>query len=462
MFDAAIAAIETFRSKSYPELALSREELATLSWCMENPVTTPSGEPSTDVHFEVKRTLNRLSNMELLRSGNYERFTSIQSEPKMTKEQFDFFAAKIQALSPSQYQALRAVTIISAIPFAPEAKRRAQEHLRPLPADSVEFLDITLARCPDIYPAISILDEAGKLLARESFAFGHLRHMLYIEGNQGMYKALEDSSARMADPRARAEAFNFCYMQWLINITGFKVITEPGKDPHGSMYLHQGNASALIKLHELTEHGMREPAFIPNILPAYLAFRAEGLDLSSEEENLRYLATQIAAWSRLYTKTAALPLIIESLREALSKMPGTVVLPQPDKLCTRTPTFAPAVFDNTSALLPSEPKLALQIALSIYIAAYKEYSERIAGKDSFTCPPLSLRLAADKKAIQAIISDLKAHPEKQGEFPCCSVSLNEAFEVIIAPAPGTMPFAGAHAAASGGASGGSMPPAPAS
>ncbi len=430
-FAANQIAVEIFRKTFYPELILSPAEMETLSWCMTSPVTTPSGEVGVDVHFEVKRALNRLSNMEFLRTGDYAAFVRTQDEPKMRPDQFEFFSAKIQALNEAEYAALRAVTIIGSLPFAPKAKELAGKILGTLPVDSVEFLDLTLSRCPEIYPAFNALAPEVQSLLRESFAFGHLRHMLYIEGNQGMYKALQDACERITDSEARKKYFDFWYLQWFVNITGFKVTL--GGDPHGSKYLNQGNAEALMHLNVLIERGITDPSTIPQILPDYLAFRSAKLGLEAEEGQ-RNLMMQIAAFSRIYSPSAT----VTELAAALSSVPPEM-LARPDTLKTRTPTYVPALFDNTLALLPGEPQLALRIALSIYLTAFREYSGRIADGDSFTMPPLSLRLAADKTGLQAIIDDLHRFPERQSEMPCCTLTLNERFEVIVQPRPAPSP-----------------------
>lgn len=433
MFDANTL-IQNFKTAFYPELTLSPIECENLSWCMSNPVVTPSGEPSTDVHFEVKRTLNRLSNMDFLRNANYEGFTRTQAEPKMTREQFAFFSNMMRDLTESEYQALRAVTIITAIPFAPKAKEEAKKYIDPLPADSVEFLASTLRHCPEIYPVYHTLDEAGKRLAREAFAFGHLRHMLYVEGNQGMFADMHASCARIADMAERTKAHQFWYLQWFVNVTGFKVETHPSKDAHGSLYLFEGNAEALIQLYLLTKNGIEAPESIPSILADYLSFRFSRLGLSREIDP-SLLLTQIAAWSRMYSPSAAVPVLGEVLERYLTASAG--VLAGPTSLNTRTPTFAPAIFDNAASLLPENRKLAVHIGLSIYLNAYQEYLSRTAGaaSDTFSLPPLSFRLAADKKALQAIVDDLQRFPERQNQIPCCKITLNERFEVGVEPLP---------------------------
>ncbi len=432
-FTANQAAIETFRSKYYPEIVLSPAELETLSWCMGNPITTPSGEPSFDVHFEVKRALNRLSNMQLLRDNEYERFVQAQVEPKMTAEQFATFAKKIQAMSEAEYLALRAITLIGSISLSPTARAAATEKLGGHPADSIEFLDVTVSKCPEMYPVYADLDPAVQFLIRDAFAFGHLRHMLYIEGNQGMFKAAEEACARITEPETRQKTFEFWYLQWFINITGFKVTVAPDADPHGSMYLHEGNTAALLQLHTLLERGTHEPDFIPQILSHYLSFRAASLGLEGEE-GVRYLTTQIAAWSRIYAPSA----ILSEISAALAAVPQDILV-RPDALKTRAPTYVPALFDNSLALLPGEPQFALHIALSIYLTACREYLARSVSTDSFVQPPLNLRLAADKAKLTEIIADLRRFPERQAEIPCCTVTLNDRLEVQIEPKPAPSP-----------------------
>jgi hypothetical protein len=427
------AAIETFRGKYYPEIMLSPAELETLSWCMDNPITTPSGELGFDFHFEVKRALNRLSNMQLLREGDYARFVQAQVEPKMTAEQFATFAKKIQIMSQAEYLALRAITLIGSISLSPTAKTAATEKLGTHPADSIEFLDVTVSKCPEMYPAYADLDRSVQFLIRNAFAFGHLRHMLYIEGNQGMFKAAKEACTRITELDARQKTFEFWYLQWFINITGFKVNVAPDVDPHGSMYLHEGNTAALLQLYTLIEHGIHEPDFIPQILSHYLAYRASNLGLGGEE-GTRYLITQIAAWSRIYVPNA----ILKHMSAALSTIPPDI-LARPDVMIRRAPTYVPALFDNALSLLPGEPELALHLALSIYLTACREYLERSAETDSFTQPPLNLRLAADKLKLTEVINDLRHFPQKKTEIPCCTVTLNDQFEVLIKPKPALSP-----------------------
>jgi len=62
MYDVtAKQAVSSFQKKFYPELDLSLAEMETLLWCMVNPIVTPSApEKEAEVHFEVKRTFNRI------------------------------------------------------------------------------------------------------------------------------------------------------------------------------------------------------------------------------------------------------------------------------------------------------------------------------------------------------------------------------------------------------------------
>ncbi len=423
------SAIDAFRSEYYPEVVLAPTEIETLSWCMNNPITTPSGEPSVDVHFEVKRALNRLSNMEMLRVGNYDAFIANQAEPKMSRGQFNFFAEKIQELTKDEFIALRAMTIIGSVSLSPEARTRATAHLGKHPADSIEFLDVTLQKCPEMYPVYAALAPSTQPLLQESFAFGHLRHMLYIEGNQGMFKAVEDACARITESETRQKYFDFWYLQWFINITGFKVLTDPAQDPHGSSYLHYGNAEALSELHRLLDSAVKDPSQASAMLPTYLAFRAERLALEGEEGS-RSLITQIVAWSRIYGSDAKVTI----LQAAVAALPGDALI-RPDAIRTRTPTYVPAVFDNILSLVPAEPQLAFYIALSIYLSASKTYLKATCDKDSFSLPPLNFRLAADKTGLQAIIADVRRFPARQAELPCCEVALNDRYEVTASPKP---------------------------
>ncbi len=422
------SAQDLWKERVYPELPLSSEAQEVLSWRESTASVTPSGESATeDVHYEILRAVNRLSNLGLLLDGDdtaYGKFTRTQKNP-ITRAQFDFFVKQMRKLDPSARKALEALTVTSAVPFAPDVIARADAaNCGALPFDSVAFLEKTLSDCPEIYPVYSALDTKAKALAQKAFLFGHVRHMLYAEGREEMFVKFLAACEQIPDPKERIELFDLWWAQWFINISGFKVETDVTKDPHGSLYLHRGNAESLIQLYQRLQAAVIDPSRILEILPGYLDFRATELGMVGEG---RAFKTQIAAWLRIYSKDHPL---LPVLDEVVEGMPDLRDLKMP---MAKTPTYGPALFENAISLRSDDPRLALTRALSIYTQAYSEYQKRVALNHSADIQPLSFRIVADKKNLEKVM-----------EYPSFRIELDSENNVLVCsdtPQPSPRTFA---------------------
>lgn len=244
-------------------LELSSQEFSQILWLEKTDSQSPDNVPAAGyfpLEKEVIRLLNRLHNLALLREGGdagYQYFTKPQREnnydrPVLDRQTFDVLSRWFnpRALSEERYATLRAVTIISAVARMRLAHDRAQqvwdsEGLGPIPQDGMEFLWATANHDTTIYPLLNtLLTEQRSLLLAAFLPDSHFRHMLYAEGSRTMFYRLIDSlQHKQAHPALSRDTFNFWFMVWLVDISGFWVNPTI---PEGSYYLNQAEAQNAI------------------------------------------------------------------------------------------------------------------------------------------------------------------------------------------------------------------------
>jgi len=385
------AAILDFQRKFYPELSFSGPELENLSWCVSNPIQTPSG-PVTSVHYEVRRACNRLDLLNILRTGGesaYALFASLNTKDPISLEQFKILSGQVGALSEDAFLALRASVIVQSVSLSDEAKKRAAAALGYHPIDSVDFMIETMLHCPEIYPVYQAISPEGQEYFRHALEWGHLRHLLYVEGDQGMLRKLEEFCSKYS-PCERKNFFEFGFLSWISNISGFLVKTDESS-PRGSLYLNIRNMDALFKLRELILSAVDSPETIPGLLPQYLSYRREKLRSDFTDAQIKILAG-----FRIYTYEDD-PVLCEAVRSIAGE--------SPESTCSTTPTYLPAVFASGLKIMSEDKPKAMAICYAIYQKLFSEYR---------ACPtrdsaPLCFRDLAIESSIQRLFSYLSRH-----------------------------------------------------
>jgi len=385
------AAILDFQSKFYPELSFSGPELENLSWCVSNPIQTPSG-PVTQIHYEVRRACNRLDLLNFLRAGgkdNYVLFSALNAKDPISFEQFELLSTRIQALSEDAFLALRASVIILSVSLSEEAKRRATAALGAHSLDSVDFLIETMLRCPEIYPAYQALSPEGQEFFRHGLEIGNFRHLIYVEGDQGMLKKFEIFCS-LYEPADRKKFLEFSLLTWTMQIAGFLVKTDESS-PRGSLYLNTRNMEAIFKWHDRLLSGAEAPEVIPGLLAQYLNYRREKLGRDFTDAQIKILAG-----FRIYTYGDD-PVLCDAVRSITGESPVNT--------CSITPTYLPAVFASGVKLMPEDRPRAMAICYAIYQKYFSEYLS----SPTRDLAPLCFRDLATESSIQRLFSYLSRH-----------------------------------------------------
>jgi len=386
------AVITTYRDRFYPGLLVSELELENLSWCVNNPIQTPSAGPATELHIEVRRTCSRFYLLNCLRAGgadSYTLFSRLNTKDPISFEQFTRLSDQIKSLSEDQFLALRAVVIALSVTLSPEAKKRATTALGTHSLDSVDFLIETMLRCPEIYPAYQALSPEGQAFFRHSLEIGNFRHLIYVEGDQGMLKKFEIFCS-LYEPADRKKFLEFSLLAWTMQIAGFSVKTDDS-DPRGSLYLNTRNMDAIFKWHELLLSGAETPEIIPSLLSQYLNYRREKLGRDFTNAQLKILAL-----SRVYVCEDDL-----TLCDAVRSIDGE----SPASTCSTTPTYLPAVFASGLKLMSEDKPRAMAICYAIYQRYFSEYL----ASPTRDLAPLSFRDLATEASIQRLFSYLSRH-----------------------------------------------------
>ena len=372
-------------------LALSSQEFSQILWLGQTTSQSPDKIPgigSYPLDKEVIRLLNRLHNLALLRDGSeasYQHFIKPQREknydlPVLHRTEFDVLSRwfRPKALSEDRYSTLKAAIIISAVARTRFARERAQqvwdsEGLGYLPEDGMAFLWATSSQENTIYPLMETLSEDQKVLFHTALLpDSHLRHMLYAEGSSTMfYRLIDTIQETKNNPAFSMDTFNFWFMTWVIDISGFWV--NPAI-PEGSYYLNRFEAQNIIMQWHLLNNALfnqatTQPRMViaQELLTQYLIYRAKALHLPNIPDDDILTYGGLASLLRIHTPAQA-----ENLHEAYSQLSPEKQTAlrkiYKDKLVgnpPKTPTYLPAVFVNLF-----EMKGSFQNSFELFIDIY--------------------------------------------------------------------------------------------
>ena len=353
-------------------LELSSQEFSQILWLEKTESRSPDNVPGVGAYpleKEVIRLLNRLHNLALLRDGSeasYQRFTKPQRDthydsPVLNRQEFNVLSRwfSIKALPEERYAALRAVIIINAVARTTQARERAQqvwnsEGRGKLPQDGMEFLWATATHEPAIYPLLDTVSVNQNSFLQAAFLpDSHFRHMLYAEGSRAMYyRLIDEVHTPQNNQTLSRDTFNFWFMTWLIDISGFWV--NPAI-PEGSYYLNQSEAQFAIMQWHLLTNTLFNPAkwqtravSARELLKNYLSYRAKVLALNDIPADDILAYGGLAALMRIQTLEQADDLHQAYGRLSLEKKQALRQI-YTDKLVgnpAKTPTYLPAVFVN--------------------------------------------------------------------------------------------------------------------
>lgn len=429
-------------------LDLSPHELNQILWLARAGSQPPGGVHSLNYYpleREIMRLLNRLYNLALLRKGDetsYLYFTQPQREenydkPVLSQQTFDRLSRWFnnpETLSEDGYVALRAATIISAVAHTRLARDKAQqiwdnEGAGPVPQDGMEFLWATVNHDTAVYPLLDALStEQRSLLLAAFLPDSHLRHMLYAEGSSAMFYRLIDSFQRQQTETALSrDAFNFWFMTWLVDISGFWV--NPAM-PDGSYYLNEAEAQDILKQWRLLTDALfnqsrRQPRDViaQKLLKDYLVYRANALRLPSIPVGDLAVYGGLASLLRIHTHEQANQLHEAHKRLSTSQRKALRAI-YADKLAAcplKTPTYLPAVFVN---LLDAGANFqhSFELFIDIYIQSMNLMKARYQSGELQSDKPVSFKALANVAGMIA-------------GWPSVSIQI-KGYDVFVRPAKG--------------------------
>ena len=423
--------IQQFIKKAYgTALEITDEQISQLSWILDNPVKTPEmdvaytyGGRTETIHREVPRTLSRLYNLQLLRSGtekDYRTFVAPQLNEAplfLSYERFKVLSQIVQENSEESLEVLKAATIIKGVALSPKAKERADVILEKVPADSNQFLSETARHISAIYPlarsVIKCYPEAEDKFKTVFLPDTNLQHMLYGEGSQAMFtgfRVLASKESHRKDFtlwRDHAD-IKLWLSHWLVSLSGFRGHLAPG----GSLYLNQYEADALKSFIDATSAHSTNPES-PNELSAYIAERAWSLNLGrtntvkllNDPSDRTKAIALLAAQARVYTEEQGKKL--EKAFEALSADDQERWIQHATRQFTvqpeATPTYGPALFANGIALKGLEQAVVKLVPL--ILDATEQANELRKQEQMNWETPLSFRSLAMKENIEGILAE---------------------------------------------------------
>ena len=423
--------VKRFVQETYgTALEITAEQISQLSWILDNPIKTPEmdvaytyGGRTETIHREVPRTLSRLYNLQLLRSGteqDYRIFVAPQlneSSLFLSYEHFKVISQMIQEADDESLEVLKAATIIKGVALSPKAKERADVILEKVPTDSNQFLSETARHVSAIYPLarhiIAHYPGAEDKFKTIFLPDTNLQHMLYGEGSQSMFTGFRELVSKEAHRKDFTlwrdhPDIKLWFSHWLVNLSGFRGHLAP----RGSLYLNQYEMDAIKDFIEAT-YAHSTNAESPNELSAYIAERAWRLDLGktnpvkllNDPTDRTKAIVLLAAQARVYTVEQGREL--EKVFEALSvedqerwiQHASRQFKAQPEA----TPTYGPAMLANGIALKGLKETITKMVPL-ILDATEQANELRQQGQMKFEVP-LSFRSLATQANVENILTE---------------------------------------------------------
>lgn len=172
---------------------------------------------NAELNFEVRRRIKTLILFELLLNGDYVTFTAGQKKP-LSCDAFQQLRQEASALSHDELAVIRASCFLI---ISDEAKKKLKTVIGRTIEDSEEYLTelagvlLTLSeeKRNELAPLILSLTESQlKLLSHCYLKNCHLRHMMFTEGGENMFKGLE---------RTNPSVIKLWKWRWLCNLFGF-------------------------------------------------------------------------------------------------------------------------------------------------------------------------------------------------------------------------------------------------
>ena len=391
--------VEDFIARHQLLVQLTPAMLEQLAWQQASHVSTCESSAQLDLqgtdealHAEVRRSLGRLNCLNLLKRGDdasYQSFIGAQSPHEaLSREAFQELVGLIQSQSPEALEILEASAFAAMSPTAVQAASQVST------PDSEEFLTQVAATCPDIMPIWQDLSARARTLLPKAYPpQTHLRHMLYTEGGENMFRHLR---GRIREEKLSDEDLALWLGRWAINIAAFRA----HENPQGAFYLDAPTAAALALLREEIEQLRRDPTH--DVLRAYLIKRAQALDIG---DNL-YLA-HLAAMMRIYRDDEA--------DELKAWFRGLTPSQQRDreqsyahyrKALRLTPTYEPAIYANLRKL-DCDIGAAADLHDALAGRAQKLYLDKVPNWSGAALPPLSYRKLGFTNVLRPIVNGWK-------------------------------------------------------
>jgi chloramphenicol O-acetyltransferase len=408
-----IQIIKDFSKMTYPELVLTPQMLAQISWLQNNSVVTSQSSlvaQKTSVNDEVMRILSRLNALRLLEAGGLESYQALtQSQPvesKLTEAQFDALSSFIKQLSEPARQALKATCCITKSDMARAAVPEARRH--ELPADSEYFITYLTTHFSSYLPIIADLsEEAIVLLPYAFYQNAHARQMLDMEGG---YQMIASIRAGILNGELTKERFDLWFARWIINIAGMDGHVET----KGSTYLTRPVAACIDTMKHELDKLPDSPDHL--VIAHYLQFRADQLKplaegqagLTLEEDAGRYIAYCAALMRRYEPEIGA---EIQAWFEGLSaeEQSARIASFKAKLEHTRvTPTYMPPLLQNLVRFGCSISE-ALTLFTQIELKANHMYHHAIQSRAMSPDTPLCYRDLGFKEFLPGLVAHFREH-----------------------------------------------------
>ena len=340
--------------------------------------------------------------------------------PILNRASFEVLTKRFQGLKKEDIDAYRATIFISAVTMTPEAVKRAKEKgkEKEISRDSVEFLADTVEKCPEIYPVYEALSpEARNTLKPAFWHHTHLRHMMYTEGGNFMFRQLREG---ISQGKILGKMFDFWFNAWTLNIAGFRA----QENPKGAYYLNENTFQALEILRDELLKVFENQKYL--VLESYLNKRAVCLGLP--ENGMERLAlAHVGAMMRLFTKEEGCVLLDGVARlpsEQRKLIHGYDASLKDDR--EMTPTYIPAYFANAKDKLAKENK-GISEVVSIYLPAYLgAHSKWREGRYAEQLKvPLSFRVLAERSYLEKIEEAVRGNLPLAFDFEGGNVTVRE-------------------------------------
>lgn len=305
---------------------------------------------NSEAHIEISRAKTRMRCLELLRAGDrqaYNEFVGAQNNDRLSLATFNKLSAYVADLKEDEYLILRKAVILNAVSLTGKAKVLVPQF--DIPNNSLEF-SAAMVRATDSERKLYIIFPPQT----------NFRHMLYAEGGNNMFASLQNM-IQLGYMQQRE--LDLWFANWIVNIAGYRGHINQ----HGSIYMHEPLAQAMLHLKALLDNMLISPQY--SVLDQYLEYRSQLLGLQDLDPEVRVTLAHLGAIMRLYNPQEG-----RRLYNAYLKLSPVLKNQLVDFFNNRIHkktyiTHAPAMFANGMDLTTGDIELVVAKLVPVYAQA---------------------------------------------------------------------------------------------